>query len=192
MASSIFDAAFKNDVTGIDAAVRAGVDPNVAHPRSGLTPLQIACQGNASDAVRALLALGASASLATTRQSRVDGRSFVDHAPLMYAQSVPVATALLDAGAEIEAANGEGWTALVCAANAYRYDVFCCLLDRGASPAVRFRFDGREMSLLEFIRDKKAFLVQHALGNPKTESHARESIAQSEKMEQRLIGVEQE
>ena len=186
-ALSIFSAAFNNDVDAIEAAVRSGgANPNAVHPRSGLTPLQIACQANAADAVAALLRLDASPSLATTRLSRVDGRMFVDHAPLMYAQSLQVAQALVDAGADLEATNGEGWTPLVYAANNYCYDVFRYLVEKGASVAVRFHFDHREVSLFEFLRDKRAFLIKHSLCNVQTQANARASIEQLDKMERLL------
>src|SRR5690348_13609810 len=86
--NDIFKAAWGNDVETLRRALGAGADPNKPHTRSGTLLLQVACQGNAVEAIRVLLAAGAKADAVFTRTSRVDGRVFVNHTPLMYVESV--------------------------------------------------------------------------------------------------------
>src|SRR5262245_59975626 len=137
MDADLFECAYENDVDGLHRALAAGAVANDAPPRAGTLPLQLACQGNAIAAVKALLDSGATAAAVLTRAPRVDGRIFANHSPLMYAESVEAAKLLLDAGADLEVADERGWTALVCAAHAGNLALVRYLLERGASASVQ-------------------------------------------------------
>lgn len=156
--NALFDAAYRNDVDALAREIRAGADPNAQHPRSGSLPLQLACEANALDAVRFLLEAGANPSLSFSRQSRVDGRWFLNWTPLMFALSVEAADLMVQAGANLEAEDGQGWTALVHAIRGKDVSLVSYFLDKGASTAVQPRLRDRTMDLLEFVEDDCAFL----------------------------------
>lgn len=148
----IFDAAYKNDFERISRLINQGLDPNDQHVRAGTLPLQVACQADALDAIHALLEGGADPRKCFTRKSRVDGRIFERHVPLMYATSVEAARILIDAGAHLDDADGRGWTPLVYAAHAGNVQLFDFYVERGARLDVLFDYDGRRVSLLEMIK----------------------------------------
>jgi hypothetical protein len=147
----LFKSAWQNDTDGAQRALAAGADPNAQHPRAGTVPLQVACQGNAIAVIKMLLDAGAKADAVYTRTSRVDGRIFANHTPLMYANSVEAAELLLNAGAKLEATDEKGWTALVRAAHAENLELVRYLLDRGADTAVHPIYCGKQMNLFEFL-----------------------------------------
>ena len=152
MSTDLFKAAHDNDLEAINLAI--GVeqqDVNAQHPRAGTIPLQLACQADAIDAVRLLLALGADASRVYTHVSRVDGRVFRDRFPLLYVQSAAVARVLLDAGADINAADGNGETVLASAVLRGNIDLCRFLLEQGARSTVKVRWRGDEVSLREMV-----------------------------------------
>jgi ankyrin repeat protein len=147
----LFDAAFKNDSATIRRELGMGADPNMQHSRSGTLPLQVACQANALEAIQELLHGGADPSRVFSRTSRVDGRQLIRHAPLMYVRSAEAAKALLDAGAEIDFADNNGWTPLVHAINGNEYDVCKYLVEHGATTNLEIVHNGRMMTLAEFF-----------------------------------------
>lgn len=149
--NDLFEAAYNNDATAIKVLIANGADPNAQHPRAGTIALQLACQANALEAIEALLSGGANADAVFSRMSPVDGRSFGNHTPLMYTESVAAARLLVDAGAELDREDSKGWTALVCAAHAGNTELFCFLLNSGASTDVRPLHDGKRMSLVELL-----------------------------------------
>lgn len=156
--NGLFDAAFRNDVHALSREILAGADPNAQHPRAGTLPLQLACEANALDAIRLLLESGANPSLAFSRQSRIDGGRYINWTPIMFVMSVEAADLLLQAGADLEAEDGLGWTALVHAVSGRNVPLVGYFLDKGASTAVRPRRRDRAMNLLEFVEDDAAFL----------------------------------
>ena len=160
--NDLYEAAFKNDSTAITALVAAGADPNAQHPRAGTLPLQLACEANAIDAIETLLKCGAHADAVFSRVSRVAGREFGDHTPLMCVKSMAAARLLLDAGAAINRADNKGWTALVCAAHGGDNELVAFLLKRGASSNVQLVHDGKRMNLVEFLASEIDFLNANA------------------------------
>jgi ankyrin repeat protein len=156
--NALFGAAYRNDVDALAREIRAGADPNVQHPRAGTLPLQLACEANALDAIRFLLENGANPSLSFSRQSRVDGRWFLNWTPLMFALSVAAADLMVQAGANLEAQDGQGWTALVHAIRGKDAALVNYFLEHGASTAVQPRLGDRTMNLLEFVEDDVTFL----------------------------------
>ncbi len=153
----IFHAAYTNDLDTIRHELTGGVDPNTQHPRAGTTPLEMACKGDALDAIRLLIEFGADPSLATTRKSRVDGRIFKDMTPLMHVKSTAAAQILLDAGAAIDAADGKGCTPLVHAVNKYDVDMVRYFIKRGANVHIQVIYDKKHLSLPAYIDKKAAF-----------------------------------
>jgi len=151
MAIDIFEAAWKNDPEGILAAVANGADVNAQHVRAGSVPLQLACSADATAAIKALLECGANPSRVFTWISRVDGREHRDKTPLMYVESCEAAQLLLNAGASVNAADGRGWTPLVCAAHAGDAKLVGLLIERGADCKARPQHAGRENTICEII-----------------------------------------
>jgi len=149
--NDLFESAWKNDTDALQRALAAGADPNEQHPRAGTLPLQLACQRNAIEAIRMLLEAGAKADATFTRVSRVDGRLFANHTPLMYAESVEAASLLVDAGAKLEAADEKGWTALVWAAHSGNLPLTTFLVEQGADVSVQPMYAGKRRSLCEFL-----------------------------------------
>ena len=147
----LFESAWKNDVAALRRALATGADPNEPHPRAGTLPLQLACQGNAIEAIEVLLGAGAKADAVFTRVSRVDGRTFANHTPLMYAESVEAAKLLMSAGAKLEVADEKGWTAIVWAAHAGNLPLTVFLADQGADTSVRPWYAGRQFGICEFL-----------------------------------------
>lgn len=156
---ALFAAAYGNDVEALAREIRAGADPNAQHPPAGTVPLQLACEANALDAIRFLLENGANPSLSFSRQSRVDGRWFLNWTPLMFALSVEAADLMVHAGADLEAQDGQGWTALVHAIRGKDVPLVSFFLEHGASTAVQPRLSDRLMNLLEFLEDDVTFLT---------------------------------
>lgn len=153
----IFHAAYINDLARIRAEVASGVDPNARHTRAGTTPLELACKGNALDAIKLLIELGANPSLAATKTSRVSGRVFEGTTPLMHVRSTEAAAMLLDAGAELEAKDGAGSTPLAHAVAGYDVVLVRYFIARGASFDTHLELDGKSWSLIGYIDAKVAF-----------------------------------
>ncbi|MCQ4165882.1 ankyrin repeat domain-containing protein [Tahibacter harae] len=160
----LFAAAHKNDARTVAAAIRAGVDPDEPHPRAGTILLQLACQGDAVDVIRELIALGADANLRFTRRSRVDGHVFANHTPLMYVKSELAAKLLIDAGADVDPADERGWTPLAKAALAGNVALSRYLLSKGADPDVKVQYDGKQMKIRDVIGFNIADLTEAIRG----------------------------
>jgi len=144
-------AARTGDVATIGVLLEAGANPNAADPAMGETALMWAAAENHAEAVTALAAAGAgvnarSARMAFSRDKFGDGRSarFTvlprgGWPPLLYAvrQNAPGAVkALLAAGADLNAVDPDGTTALVLAVINSHYDLAAQLLDAGADPNI--------------------------------------------------------
>ena len=119
-------AAFAGHAKTVALLLDAGADPNQA-PGAAQTPLAIAAAWGHEDVVNLLLARGASPSVN-------------DHdPPLVSAARGGIASAkllrrLIDAGADVNAADSEGVTAIMVARDAGRRDLVLLLLRAGARP----------------------------------------------------------
>ena len=164
----LFKSAWENDVAALRTALAAGADPNKSHPRAGTLPLQLACERNAIESIDVLLEAGARADVVFSPVSRVNGGFFSNRTLLMYAQSVEAARRLLDAGAgaRLEVADGNGWTALVWAAHGGSLELAAFLVDQGADLSVRPRFKGESLSLCDFLKA----VAEPPPGAPETEA----------------------
>lgn len=110
---SIFEAAFFGDSQAIDIAVRNGVSPDAPHPKAGHTPLQVACEADAVEAIRKLLELGADPNKRFTKISMVDGHVISkDSVPLMHVKSTAAAEMLIRFGARLDIKDGKGYRPL--------------------------------------------------------------------------------
>jgi len=148
----LFKSAWSNDVGALRAALAAGADPNEPHPRAGTLPLQLACQSDAIESIDLLLEAGARADVVFSPVCRVNGGLFLNRTPLMYARSVAAAQRLLDAGAQLDSADGNGWTALVWAAYSGDLALTAFLVDRGADLAVCPKFAKKSLGLCKFLK----------------------------------------
>jgi ankyrin repeat protein len=108
--------------------LEAGIDPN--EPLScGATPLYLACINGDEQTIAMLLHAGAKVNLASASGSTplVACVCAADHAPAVTLQ-------LLAAGADINAADNDGFTALMNAAIRNEVELVQILLDHGANP----------------------------------------------------------
>jgi Ankyrin repeats (3 copies)/Ankyrin repeats (many copies) len=125
----LHDAAAAGNLAIVEMMLRAGADPN-ATDQYGHTPLY--CVGNAynikggENVVRVLVQRGAN----------VHAHDGIKHCTALHMAArrgnVPVAAALLDCGADIEARDGLGDTALRRAVNCGKAEMAAFLLSRGA------------------------------------------------------------
>jgi uncharacterized protein len=108
-------------------------DPALLHAYShdGWTPLHLAGFFDQADAVAVLLARGAS----VAARSRNDLDNIPLHAALAGAGSVPLVTALLDAGSDVNALQHGGYSPLHETAQNGSLPLTQLLLDRGADPS---------------------------------------------------------
>jgi ankyrin repeat protein len=120
----LHEAAAAGDAVAAAALLRAGADPDAKEPE-GHTPLY---RASAGEVARVLLAAGAAADV-TSGPTR--------GTPLHQAArrgSCPVAAALLDHGANVEARDAKGETPLRRAVNCRQAEVVRELVRRGADP----------------------------------------------------------
>lgn len=110
--NTIFKAAYENDIDTLKQAFEVGFSIQTPHPRSGHTPLQAACETNATKAIKLLLELGADPNGRFTKVSRVDGHVICNNSvPLLEVRSVEAAKILLENGADIKLTDGNGLSA---------------------------------------------------------------------------------
>ena len=128
----LFKFAFKNDVEGVESVLASGIGPDVKHPKAGHTPLQVACEAGADAAASVLLRAGANPNLRFTKVSLVSGAEYANRVALMYASSPSTIQILLQAGADIDAADKDGWTPLSIAAENGNLEAVKALLQNGA------------------------------------------------------------
>jgi ankyrin repeat protein len=126
-----------------------------AFAADGFFPLGLAAFYGHEKAVRLLLARGASPNLAARNAMKVAAI----HAASA-AGSVPIALALIEAGADVNAVQQAGFTPLHAAAMTGQLDLAKLLLDRGADPNAKTD-DGR--TALAMARDAKQQAVIHLL-----------------------------
>jgi ankyrin repeat protein len=117
--------------------VKAGADPNCEEASTGRTPLYVACMGDRVRVIEALLRHGADPSKRFNYRSPVDGRVEADAFAILYASSPQAVSALVNAGAEVDATDANGTTALMRAAFNGKVEVVQALLAAGASPFLR-------------------------------------------------------
>jgi hemoglobin len=134
------------------ALIRFGADPDAKEPE-GHTPLYYASTGALA---RVLLAAGANANVPS---GPTRGTPLHQAARRGYA---PVAAALLDGGANIEARDGKGQTPLRRAVNCRQLTVVELLMQRGANPHAE---DNRRVTPLDVARTAQ---MKRALGDPRT------------------------
>ena len=157
----LMQAAFDGDVLALRALLNAGADPNWIDPNAGHTVLYNACRGDKVTAVRTLLEYGAEPNHRIDYLSPVDGRKESGVVALMYARSTDVAELLISAGAEVDAADERGATALHHAVYWGKGDVVKSLLKAGADP-LRKTKDGK--SVLDIVRSRIEHYRSLAIG----------------------------
>ena len=159
-----FQAAGGEDIDSLRKFLDAGEDPNAVALGGGFTPLYNACFGGGFTpdrslaAVRFLLERGADTNQRFEYDSPIDGRLDGGLTILMFAPTADVAMALLDAGAEVNVADGRGVTPLMRAAGSGRVEVVKVLLERNADTDARSA-DGRTAA--DFARSKLDFFNQN-------------------------------
>ncbi len=146
----------------IPTLVAKGADLSYQEPDTGRTALYAGTINNRLRVVEALLQHGAAPNQRFTYRSPVDGRVEAERVALHYASSAEVATALIRAGADVNATDAAGTTPLMCAAFHGHTPVVRELLAAGASPLARQQkrprrkaYTARELaeSKVEFWRD---------------------------------------
>ncbi len=156
-----YQAAGKGDLDTLRQLLDRGADPNFASIVNaidrGHTPLHNACFGDSAAAVRLLIERGADPNKRFDYHSPVDGRTERELTALMFAGSVEVARALLEAGAEVNAQDSNGVTSLMRAAHRGVPDVVRWLLSQGANSAVR---STSGLSAMDFAKSKLNFFLQ--------------------------------
>lgn len=162
MSSDVHLLSYNNDVVGLRAAMTNGANPNEAHPKAGTLPLQLACQGNAIDAIRELIRGGANADAVFTFASRVSDKVVTGRSALMYAESAEAATLLLAAGADVNRIDSDGWSALVHAAHSANLPLVSVLLQAGADTSVSPWYHGKHRRLTDFLQCQCRFLEDKA------------------------------
>ena len=149
----LMTAARAGNVDTIKALVSHGADVNAAEQWQGQTALVYAALENHADAVKLLAELGADVNI---RSKRLEFPDFVfktagmiyavqpvgSWTPLMYAArdgSIDAARALADTGADLNAVDPDGTTALTLAIINGHFDTAVALLEKGADPNVADR-----------------------------------------------------
>lgn len=130
-----FQAAGRGDIVTILSMLASGADPNWVHPKTGHTALYAACAADRVEMVRVLLQRGAEPNLRMDYRSPLDGRYEQGIVALMYARSPEVVALLMESGADPNASDAEGTTALIRSASFGKKQVVLALLEAGADPA---------------------------------------------------------
>jgi hypothetical protein len=144
---SMFEMAFDDDAAGLAAAIANGRDPNETHPIAGHSVLQMATSADAMLAMRALLEAGADPNLRFTWRSMMSDAVNINRVALHSARCADAVDILCAAGADIDAADGEGWTLLSIATRHAMFELVDHLLAVGASRALRGAVLSRHQSL---------------------------------------------
>ena len=115
-----------NDLTSLEALLKAGADPNAAEPRGGMTPLMHAAVSGSLQAMTLLLDQGASVNAANSAGVT---------ALMMSVTDIDKVSLLLAKGADVNAATKRGRTALLLAAMSDRSaGIVRLLMAKGADP----------------------------------------------------------
>jgi len=132
-----FVAVGNHDAAAVRRLLDDGADPNAWSPMHGQSLLFTASEVEDLTLVRMLLERGADPNQRLTIHSvptRLPGR---DVTVLMYAPTADIATALIEFGADVNAQDNSGTTALMNTASRGRLDVLRVLLDHGADMTMR-------------------------------------------------------
>jgi ankyrin repeat protein len=124
----LFEAAALGDVERLGELLDAGADPNEFAP-DGFTPLTLAAFFKRPDAARLLLERGADVGL-RARHEQIQVLPL--HSAAANGGSVEIARLLLDAGADVNAEQPGGFTALDAARQDGNEELERLLLERGA------------------------------------------------------------
>lgn len=167
-AQALFLAIASDEPDAVFRALDAGADPNYANPDDGRTPLYLACSSSLNSALAALLDRGADPTQPFTFTSCVDHRVEADAYPILYVRTPRALELLLEAGADINAKDADGRTALTRAAFRGDREMVGALLGAGADPAMRQRGHRRHstMSARELAEYKLAFFTEESLNFP--------------------------
>jgi ankyrin repeat protein len=163
----LFQAAAGHDVETLRRLLDAGENPNAVAVGRGFTPLYNACFGGGFApekslvTVRLLLERGADPNQRFEFDSHIDGRLERNLTAMMVAPTEEVARVLLDAGAEVNVADGNGMTPLMRAAGSGRVGVVRVLLERGADAGAKLG-DGR--CAADFAQSKLEFFGENVAG----------------------------
>jgi ankyrin repeat protein len=128
---TLMTAANSGDLSQVQKLLREGSDPN-EHTDSGKTALHYATQSKNVSVVRVLIQEGAN----------VNAKATGNVTPLMLSLDMAfgqpeISLALIRAGADVNAADVNGDTALIIAATESSDEVFQALLEKGANPNAR-------------------------------------------------------
>jgi ankyrin repeat protein len=126
----------------LEVLLDAGANPNLVD-RQGDSPLSATAELRRLEYLKLLLARGGDPST-----QHGSGHRYVLHIAAAKGR-VPVAEALLDAGASLEAQNADGWTALHTAARWNRHEMCQFLLTRGANRDARTTGDETPREIAE-------------------------------------------
>ncbi len=154
--TTLFRAAFEDDAAAIHAAAANGADLNIS--ASGTFLLRNACMADSLRALRALLELGADANKAFTYESPISGKKEGACRTLMYAASVEGARLLVEHGADVNAQDALGGTALMRMASFGNVELVEYLLQAGANPNMQKYPDAKlkRHTALSMAKDKLA------------------------------------
>ena len=143
---SVFEAAAFGREARLEGLLAADPSLATAFSDDGFTALHLAVFGEQEGAARVLLAHGADVdAVATSEIARVTPLGTA-----AFVRSVPLARRLLDAGADVNRAGGDGFTALHSAAQSGDEPLVRLLLERGADPSLAAA-DGRRPA--DLVRD---------------------------------------
>ena len=178
--TELFKAASAEDGTNIiEKCARDGMNLNAIDPQSGVTPLYQAVVLDRRRNVATLLNQGADPEFRFTFSSRVDlGHIERDRTVLFYAKTPETANLLLDAGADPNATDAKGFTALVNAILRGRADVVRVLIERhaDASIPIKTKKRGPMQSVLDIARQQQE-LWRSMSGNVEQSGLARKLAA---------------
>jgi ankyrin repeat protein len=157
---SCVDLLSTKDIGRLRVLLESGCDPNTVHPTTGASALYNACFVDKVDVVRLLLEHGANPNKLLTYCSPVDGRIDAGVVAMRNAHSVPVVSALLDAGADPNIQDQRGRTPLMTMVLSSEPDVVEVLLAAGAKADLRTADDRTAADAvrarLQWCRDLKS------------------------------------
>ncbi|HEX6098925.1 MAG TPA: ankyrin repeat domain-containing protein [Thermoanaerobaculia bacterium] len=150
-----FIAVGNHDVAAVRRLLDDGADPNAWSSLHGQSLLFTASEVQDLTLVRMLLERGADPNQRLNFRSGI--RFGQEVTVLMYAPTADIATALIEFGADVNARDQHGTTALMNAAVFARIDVVRVLLDCGADVAMRKNGIVRNATALDLVEQQMAF-----------------------------------